>query len=175
MENKLKIKNSIYALIWVAALILLDQITKVLAILKLKDQAPFVIMDGVFELRYLENRGAAFGIFQNQLTFFIIMTVVITAFMIYFYWITPCTKKYLPLKVCMILLVAGALGNCIDRMFRGFVVDFFYFSLIDFPIFNVADIFVTVTFVLFLILLFFYYKDEDFLIYSRKHRKEQGK
>lgn len=172
MDIKEKRQNGIYAVIATALLIIADQYTKWLAIVKLRNQEPFVIVDGVFELRYLENRGAAFGIFQNQLWFFIIMTAVILAAVVYYYLITPVDKKYRPLRFCMVLLTAGAIGNCIDRVFRGFVVDFLYFSLIDFPIFNVADIYVTVTFILFIVLMFFYYKDDDFLVYSRKHREE---
>ena len=172
MNSKDRKKNSLYGVLTTVALIALDQFTKLLAIVKLKNQEPFVLIEGVFELRYLENRGAAFGIFQNQLWFFILMTIVIVTAVIYYYRITPDDKKYRPIRFCMILLIAGAVGNCIDRVFRKFVVDFLYFSLIDFPIFNVADIYVTVTFVLFVILMFFYYKDEDFLVYSGKHRKE---
>ena len=64
--------------------------------------------------------------------------------------------------------MAGAFGNMIDRAFRGYVVDFFYFKLIDFPIFNVADIYVTVTMVLLMGLILFYYKEEDLEFLSRK-------
>ena len=64
--------------------------------------------------------------------------------------------------------MAGAIGNMIDRAVRGYVVDFFYFRLIDFPIFNVADIYVTVTMILLLILILFYYKEEDLEFLSRK-------
>ena len=168
MNSKDRKMNRLYGALTTIALIALDQFTKLLAIVKLKDQEPFVLIDGVFELRYLENRGAAFGIFQNQRWFFILMTIVIVTAVIYYYRITPDDKKYRPIRFCMILLIAGAVGNCIDRVFRKFVVDFLYFSLINFPIFNVADIYVTVTFVLFMVLMFFYYKDEDFLVYLGK-------
>ena len=70
-------------------------------------------------------------------------------------------KKFLPLRICAVLIMAGAYGNCIDRIRYGYVVDFFYFKLIDFPIFNVADIYVTVSVAAVIILLFFYYKEED--------------
>ena len=173
MNDKGRIKNGIYGIITTIILIALDKFTKMLAIIKLKDQDPFVLINGVFEFRYLENRGAAFGIFQNKLLFFILITVVILAVIFYYYWITPEDKKYRPLRFCMILLMAGAVGNCIDRLFRHFVVDFLYFSLINFPIFNVADIYVTVAFALFVVLMFFYYKDDDFLVYSGRYRKER--
>ena len=175
MNKKPSVKNMMISLIAVAVLVLFDQFTKLLAVNHLMNNDPFVIWKNVFELRYLENRGAAFGMLQNKLTFFILITVVILALVVYFYLSTPVTKKYLPLRFCMVLITAGAIGNCIDRVFRGFVVDFFYFRLIDFPIFNVADIYVTVAFILLAVLVLFYYKDEDFAVYSRKKTKSETK
>ena len=70
-------------------------------------------------------------------------------------------RKYLPLRICAVLIVGGAFGNCIDRIRLNYVVDFFYFKLIDFPIFNVADIYVTVAAFLLVILILVYYKEED--------------
>lgn len=164
-------KKYISAFISIVILIFIDQYTKILALTHLKDQDPFVIWDGVFELRYLENRGAAFGMLQNQQVFFIIMTVIVLIAIVFIYKRTPDTKRYLPLRLTAIFITAGAIGNMIDRMFRGYVVDFFYFSLIDFPIFNVADIYVTVTFFLLAILLLFYYKDSELEIYSFRKKK----
>lgn len=168
-----RIKNYICAVVSFCVLLFFDQYTKILAIKYLKDQAGIVLWKGVFELQYLENRGAAFGMMQNQRYFFLIMTAIVFVIMVYLYLVTPLTGKYIPLRLCMIVLSAGAVGNFIDRLFRRFVVDFFYFSLINFPIFNVADIYVTVTFFVLILLIFFYYKDEDLMIYSRKCRKEQ--
>ena len=73
-----------------------------------------------------------------------------------------------------VAMTAGAIGNMIDRFCRGYVVDFFYFSLIDFAIFNVADIYITVSAVLLVILMMFYYKEEDFAFLSRKKDKTEG-
>lgn len=70
-------------------------------------------------------------------------------------------KKYFFLRACAVLIMAGAYGNCIDRISHKYVIDFFYFKLINFPIFNVADIYVTAaTFLLFFLILF-YYKEEE--------------
>ena len=168
METRSGWKEYIYGSIIVALLVLADQFTKWLAIRELMGQDAFVVWKGVFELQYLENRGAAFGVFQNQKVFFIIMTVLTLILIGYFYRLTPVSRKYLPLRLCILFIAAGALGNFIDRVFRGFVVDFFYFSLIDFPIFNVADIYLTVTIGVLAVLILFYYKEEDFKVYSRK-------
>lgn len=64
--------------------------------------------------------------------------------------------------------MAGAAGNLIDRIRFGYVVDFFYFRLIDFPVFNVADIYVTVSFAVLLLLVFFQYKEEDLEFFGKK-------
>lgn len=71
-------------------------------------------------------------------------------------------RKWRPLQSAIVLIAAGAIGNMIDRFARGYVVDFFYFSLIHFPVFNVADCYVVVGAVIALLLLLFYYKEEDF-------------
>ena len=175
MQNKNKTFQSyMYAVLWCVIAIFIDQITKWLVVHNLKGKDSITIIPNVFELHYLENRGAAFGIFQNQRWFFVIMTVVILVVVSWFYGRTPVEKRYLPLRICMIVLTAGAIGNFIDRLIRGYVVDFFYFSLIDFPIFNVADIYVTVTFIVLVLLIFFYYKDEDFSIYSRRQEQKHA-
>lgn len=161
-------KANIIAMISVILLVLFDQYTKWLASTYLKGKESFVIIKNVFELSYLENRGAAFGILQNQRYFFLVLTFALMIGIVYLFLIMPKTIKYLPLSICMIFVTAGAIGNFIDRLFRGFVVDFFYVSLIDFPIFNVADIYVTVTFFVLILLLCCYYKEEDLAVFSRK-------
>ena len=148
----------------------LDQFTKHLAVVHLKGQKPFVLIKGVFEFYYSENRGAAFGMLQGKQFFFIFCVALIAFFSIYFYRTVPMTKHFLPLRICAVFILAGAFGNMIDRVIRHYVVDFFYFSLIDFPIFNVADIYVTVSAFGLIILLLFYYKEEDLeqIFHNRK-------
>ena len=149
-------------------LILADQLTKLWALAELRGSEGISVITGIFELQYLENRGAAFGILQNHQVLFLLITVLAAVLLTYIYARIPDDKKYIPLRICCVLLMAGAFGNMIDRAFRGYVVDFFYFKLIDFPIFNVADIYVTVTMVLLMGLILFYYKEEDLEFLSRK-------
>lgn len=149
-------------------LILEDQLTKLWALAELRGSEGISVITGIFELQYLENRGAAFGILQNHQVLFLLITVLAAVLLTYIYARIPDEKKYIPLRICYVLLMAGAFGNMIDRAFRGYVVDFFYFKLIDFPIFNVADIYVTVTMVLLMGLILFYYKEEDLEFLSRK-------
>ena len=160
----MKEKRSLHYLIALAGILIgvcLDQFTKYLAVLHLKGQAPLVLIDGVFQREYLENRGAAFGLFQGQRLFFFLSAGVILAIVVWFYLRVPMERRYLVLRILAVLIVAGAIGNFIDRLRLGYVVDFFYFCLIDFPIFNVADIYVTVSTFVLLFVMFFYYKEED--------------
>lgn len=164
METKTNtLKKAVIGMILSVVLIVIDQMTKLMAIHGLMNQQPFVILDGIFELHYLENRGAAFGILQEKKAFFIIFTILVLAFIAYIYLKRiPDEKKFRLLDGICILFFAGALGNFIDRVFRNYVVDFFYFKLIDFPIFNVADIYVTVAAFAMIILGLFYYKEDDY-------------
>lgn len=149
-------------------LVILDQITKNLAVVYLKDKPAYVIWDGVFELHYLENRGAAFGMLQNQKILFVTIAAVILVIIGYLLIKLPRNRHYAMLEILLVLIASGAVGNMIDRMQFNYVVDFFYFKLIDFPIFNVADIYVSVSCVLLAILVIFFYKDEDFDFLGKK-------
>ena len=142
-------------------LIFFDQITKYFAYMYLRLQDSFVLIDGVFELRYLENRGAAFGILQNKVIFLVVITLLFMFFAVIFYKKIPEEKKFRYLRWLILLITAGAAGNMLDRIFRGYVVDFFYFSLINFPIFNIADCYVTVAVAVFILLILFYYDEQD--------------
>ncbi len=154
-------------------LIIFDQWTKSLAVAHLMNKEPFVIIDGVFQLRYLENRGAAFGMMQGQQTFFLITGIIAVIVLAYVYFRLPWEKRFLPLRAVALFIAGGAVGNMIDRVSLGYVVDFFYFELIDFPIFNVADIYVTCATIVLALLILFYYKDEelDCLFPKKKERK----
>ena len=120
--------------VWSILLILLDQWTKYLAVSHLKGQPPLVLIEGVFELLYSENRGAAFSILQGKQGFLFLITLAVLIFVGYALVKMPANRRYLPLTVCLNLLFAGAVGNMIDRVTNGFVVDFLYVSLIDFPV-----------------------------------------
>ena len=145
----------------VIVLVVFDQYTKILAVNHLKDQPDIPILKDIFELSYVENRGAAFGMMQNKQTFFIITTVLVVAAILWIYHTMPMEKKFIPGRVTLIFIIAGAIGNFIDRVSQGFVVDFLYFKLINFPVFNVADIYVTCSVFVLAFLLLFYYKEED--------------
>lgn len=153
--------------------ICLDQWTKILAVKNLMNQSPYSIVNGVFELLYSENRGAAFGMLQGKKIFFLLVAIAVLSVAIYAISRMPATKKYIPLHLVAMFLSAGAVGNMIDRFTRGYVVDFLYFKLIDFPIFNVADCYVTVSMAVFMVLFLFHYKEEDLSCLSLHEKEKQ--
>lgn len=172
MKENFTWKRVLFALASFAALIVFDQWTKSLAVANLMNQEPFIIWDKVFQLRYLENRGAAFGMMQGKQTFFVISACVAVLAIIYVYFKMPWEKRFHPLRTVVLFIAAGAVGNLIDRLALGYVVDFFYFELIDFPIFNVADIYVTCATIILALLILFYYKEEELdCLFPKKKEK----
>ncbi len=173
MENRRKTGYYLlFAILGIAVLVALDQWTKSLAVRYLAGQDALVLIPGVFQLEYLENRGAAFGLLQNQIWLFIILTAIFLAAAVWIYLRLPKTRRYLPLHIIAVVLVSGALGNLIDRIRLGYVVDFFYFSLIDFPIFNMADIYVVLSFLALMICILFVYREEDFSFRGSKRGED---
>ena len=144
-------------LIWflIAAIaVILDQVTKWLAVEFLTKVETVPLIQNVLHLTYLENTGAAFGILKNnRWVFLIISTVAIIALLAY---IAKFPLKSKLLGVGLSFIVGGGIGNMIDRVLLGYVVDFIDFRLINFAVFNVADSFVCVGAVLVLIYVFFF-------------------
>lgn len=166
-----RVKYNLTGLIGTVLLVALDQWTKLLAVRHLMGQAAVPILDGVFELHYLENRGAAFGILQGQKGIFLLCTALVLVVLAFYYNRMPVTGRFRLLRLVGVLLSAGAVGNLIDRMQHSYVVDFLYFKLIDFPIFNVADCYVTAGAVLLAAAILFVYKEDElgFLSLRKQH------
>lgn len=154
-------KHWLLGCIVIFILTLLDQISKQLVLTYLKDKSDINLIPGVLQLHYLENRGMAFGLFEGKIPVFVILCLLFFGAFAYVYTRIPQTRYYLPLTVTSLIMVSGALGNFIDRVFRNYVVDFIYFSLIDFPVFNIADIYVVCSGILLIILVCFKYKNDD--------------
>ena len=171
MVSDKKKKFLIIDIILMILMVALDQFTKYLAVINLQNKAPFVILDGILELNFLKNFGAAFGMLQNQKIIFLIIAVLILIIIAYVIFKLPDDKKYDILNYVLVFIAAGAIGNMIDRIRHEYVVDFIYFVLINFPIFNVADIYVTVATFMFIFLFLFYYKENDFDFISFKKKK----
>lgn len=157
----------------IGLLIFADQITKIWAVATLKDGHIIDLIQGVLQFHYLENQGAAFGILQNQQTFFVIAGAVILLLVMYVLFVTPHERKYGVLNVLLVLIASGAVGNMIDRVNLGYVVDFIYISAINFPIFNVADCYVTVSTVLLALVILFYYQEDDLTVFWLKKKEHK--
>jgi len=170
--NSLK-KHWFWAGIVVLLLVGLDQWTKALAVSNLEGKPAVPIIRGVFELSYTVNFGAAFSMMQNQQLFFCILTPIIMLAILYAYVKIPEGRRFLLLRVIGVLMLSGAAGNFIDRIANGYVVDFLYFKLIDFPVFNVADCYVTVAAALLFVALLFVYQEQELGFLSFKKKRAQ--
>ena len=160
--NVSKLKVAVSAAFFIVILILADQVTKSLAIRYLKGNDPYVIINGVLELTYVENTGAAFGMMKGMRNIFLFLAPIVSV-VLFIYLVKISENARMKAMIsCFIFIIAGALGNFIDRLRLSYVVDFIYFKLIDFPVFNVADIYVTCSSILLILLLIFKYKEEDF-------------
>lgn len=175
-------KGTIYIVIFLI-LLGLDQITKFLATTFLKDQEPFVLIENVLELNYLDggNKGAAWGILSGKISLFIVLTIIVCIFITLIVIRIEnvikndhfLLKKMSLLQILFVILISGAVGNLIDRIVNGYVVDFIYFKLINFPVFNVADCYVTVSAICLVIFCIFFMNDDEFTrIFSLK--KQSG-
>lgn len=139
----------------------LDQITKYLAIKHLKFNEPVVLIKDFLKLSYVENYGAAFGIMQNKKYFFMIITLIVIIIVTVF-----LKKNFYHLsklmKVSLVMLLAGAIGNLIDRVRLSYVIDFIsvrFSNGYEFPVFNVADCFIVIS-TLFIIIMILFNKYE---------------
>ncbi len=125
-------------------IIVLDQISKKYAVKYLKNGSPIEIIDNFFQLSYVQNYGAAFGILQNKQLFFIITTIIIIFGIIYFMKVNNTTKT---INILLMLIIGGAIGNLIDRIRLGYVIDFLdikFGNFYDYPVFNLADSFIVI-------------------------------
>ena len=147
---------------------LFDQFTKHLASEKLTSKSVRLI-PGVLKLTYLKNRGVGFGMLQNRLYVILAVNVVILGLLVYFFIHLPKEKRFFPVFLLVTLVISGALGNLSDRLRLGYVIDFIYIELIDFPVFNVADMYVSFSVVIFAVLSLFHYKTEEWnAMFTRK-------
>jgi signal peptidase II len=139
------------ALIIGIVLVVTDQLTKLLVLSSLKPIGKVELIKGFFNLTYIENRGAAFGMLEGGKWLFLAITAVVLVLAVVYYLKAPKTPQTLPVKIAVVMICSGAVGNAIDRLFRSYVVDFLDFIIFgyDFPVFNFADILVVLGTILF--------------------------
>lgn len=155
----------VITLIIVALLVAIDQIIKLLVIEHLKPIGSLTLIDGFIQLNYAENTGAAFGSFSGKTSLLSVFTFVII--IVGLVYLLVKKRKVDMEYVCITLIISGGLGNLIDRVFRGYVVDYIEPLFMDFAIFNFADILVTCSCIALVICLLY-----D--IY-RENKREKGK
>lgn len=164
MTEKLKNKNIPRQIIWIIITLLivaLDQLTKYLVKVNMSLYDEIPVIPGFFSLNYVRNKGAGLGLFANARWVFMAVTVVVIIAVIILLSVDFFKSRLA--DISLVFILAGGIGNMIDRIFLGEVVDFFQFQikLFDF-IFNVADVFVTFGTILFVIFYLFYYgKDKE--------------
>ncbi len=146
--------------LYTAILILMDQISKYIIVKTMNIGESISVIGEVLQITSHRNYGAAWGMLQNQMIFFYIITIIVLIALIYFYYKEAADN--LLMQCGLMLIFAGAIGNFIDRLFRGNVVDFIDTKIIsyDFPIFNVADSCLTIGVFILLYELLFNQKEE---------------
>ena len=145
-----------------AVLVLLDQLLKIWAIANLQGQPSRNLISGFIRLTYLENTGAAFGFlagFGGAQWLLSGYKIVILAAAVAYFAILPVMRRFAFLRVPLTLIIAGGVGNLIDRVRFGFVVDMLEFEFINFPVFNLADIYVVSGIIMFANAVLFIVKD----------------
>lgn len=173
-ENRKKMLLwSLFTFTGISGLIMLDQLSKAFASSNLKNSDSFTVIKGFFDLTYVENRGAAWGVLSGRISILVIITVILIPVFVFCMLRIYKNKELLDssklksvslLHFDLILLLSGAVGNFIDRIIKGYVVDFFQFTFFDFPVFNVADCYITIGAVFFIVIYMFLLKDDDITI-----------
>lgn len=173
-ENRKKMLLwSLFTFTGISGLIMLDQLSKAFASSNLKNSDSVTVIKGFFDLTYVENRGAAWGVLSGRISILVIITVILIPVFVFCMLRIYKNKELLDssklksvslLHFDLILLLSGAVGNFIDRIIKGYVVDFFQFTFFDFPVFNVADCYITIGAVFFIVIYMFMLKDDDITI-----------
>ncbi len=139
-------------LVMVALLVGLDQLTKYFVITNVKPVDAVPVIDNILQFRYVENTGAAFSILSEKTWLLSLITgVLIVGALLYLFITKPKSKLFV---TSIILVVSGGLGNLIDRLMRGYVVDFIEYLFMEYAVYNFADILVTIGAVLLVIAIF---------------------
>ncbi|MDR1066015.1 MAG: signal peptidase II [Clostridiales bacterium] len=144
-----------------AALIAVDQVTKFLALKYLAPVESVTVIEGLLDLAFVRNNGAAFGLFQGARWFFIGLAVLIIGAIVYYYLKNRKNENFTFVRISLLLITSGAIGNFIDRFATGYVVDFFNVRFIQFPVFNVADIYIVVGTIMLIVYIVFFMKGKE--------------
>ena len=147
-----------FYILFVAGIVAADQITKYLTVLYIPNLGAQPLIPGLLQISYVQNTGAAFSSFEGQQWLFTLIFVAFTILIFYEYFKKPLGFTTLE-RWCIAAIYGGGLGNMVDRVRLGYVVDMIETTFIDFPVFNVADCFITCGCVLLMVHLFLFHKD----------------
>ena len=147
-----------YYVLFVAGIVAADQLTKYLTVLYIPSLGVQPLIPGLLQISYVQNTGAAFSSFEGQQWLFGLIFVVFTGLIFYEYFKKPMGFTTFE-RWCIAAIYGGGLGNMIDRIRLGYVVDMIETTFIDFPVFNVADCFITCGCILLMVRLFLFHKD----------------
>lgn len=168
----MKTKKFFYSLITILLIVALDQLVKlyISSTLGLFQSVP--VIKNIFEITYIHNNGAAWGMFSGRIGILIGITIIVIlgCFYIFNNLVEYSEPKYILLRWSIVFLIAGSIGNMIDRIRLGYVVDYLYFKLIDFPIFNIADIFVVISIIIIFFIIVFKLSNDDVDKLTRKSK-----
>lgn len=162
MKERFKVKIHIIPIIFIGILVAFDQLVKNIIINYFDLYESKSIIKNILDFTYVRNEGAAWGMFAGGRYIFIILTMFVFAGIFYIYSNIYSIKRYNLLKFALVVLVAGAIGNLIDRVQNGYVIDFIDVNFFNFPVFNIADIYVVVSLIITFVLLLLVYNNEEF-------------
>ncbi len=149
--------------ILIIAIILLDRLVKYWAMTVVAPVGELAGIEGIFHFYYVENTGAAFSILREHTWILIVITALVVVFGLYVLFFK---KLSLPYNICLAAIVGGGIGNLVDRIAYGYVVDMFMVDFVEFAIFNVADIFITLGGIALIVVILFF--DKEHPLFSKK-------
>lgn len=128
----------------IIGILVLDQVTKYMAETQLSAMNTYPLWENIFHLTYSRNTGAAFSILRNKQTLLIGITLVVMVFLSVYLYKSVQSQEPWMLNLALAMILGGGIGNLIDRVRLNYVIDFFDFTLINYPIFNIADCFIVI-------------------------------
>jgi len=177
--KSIKTRDVLILCISFVVLLIVDQYTKFLTVKYLEHGESKEFIKGFLRFTYVRNKGASFGMLQGQRLYFIIITSILLPIMVFLYLkisviMNICKEKikswhFIIVNISLMLLIIGSVGNFIDRIRLAYVIDFLDVQFIDFPVFNMADCYITVGTIGLLIMLLIMNESEiDYILKSRK-------
>lgn len=172
MEKKQnKFKNLIFALCVIVVTLSIDLVIRMLISKTFEVKEVRNLIGEYLCVYYWPNFGAAFGLLKGQHIFFIFIDGIISIFLIYLMLKLPKEKKFAVLCIDIGLILSGNLGNLIDRIINGYVIDYIYLPQTSMPVFNLADLYISIGSIIGAVLIIFKYKEQDFDFLSFKDNK----